>query len=174
MWGIDMLKRIGAGAAVKPAMSAQPFGKIIANVMLLATGPGKGMIDLVELVLMLKVAFFMWGLSFLAMMLTTEVVPLCLILFLMMMFEETVWTVGAQYMLESFPTSVRSTAISLVSMVGNVGALSVASCGGMLSISPYLPIYVSSALSFVGCAVCFCLPRRNLGSMVDTVADGHP
>merc|ERR1719277_1886386 len=143
VWSIPYLQAIEAEDAVAPVMFAVPFGKIFANLILIAGGRSYCIVDVCKRVPLLKVGFFGSASLLACFSLTTETTVLVISMFIYNLFEEILHTVLLIYLTEHFPTSIRSTASGTVYMLGHVGSIaSGALVGNLMLVSPWLPMKV--------------------------------
>jgi len=173
-WVMEFLKAVGAKAAVVPVMSVAPMGKIAGAVALLAGGRRHCVVDRYPRVLLLKIGFLGASACVGLFCVTTNKFALAAVMFMAQVFEEVIWSVSGIYATELFPTTVRNTAIGLITMSGSVGAVTSAVVSGrLMEIWVYLPIVAITSFLSMGGAACWLLTEeRGSKPLLDTASYG--
>jgi len=170
-WLMEYLRKLGAEDAIVPVMMVAPVGKLVCIVILLAPFvPGRCIADKAPRSLLMKLGFFGTALCVALLCYTTSVTALTVIVFCHNVLEGLIWTMGAVYANEAFPTTARSSALGVVYCIGNVGGFASASIAGeLMKLWVYLPMAVASTLLFAGGCSCFLLTdERGSSPLVDT------
>mmetsp|Transcript_118543 Transcript_118543/g.382687 ORF Transcript_118543/g.382687 Transcript_118543/m.382687 type:complete len:505 (-) Transcript_118543:96-1610(-) len=175
VWSIAYLKAAGAEAAVVPAMEAAPVAKIISNLGLIVGGPGACILDTCRRTVLMKVAFLGYAVCLVLLLLSTQTVCITMAMFASMVFEEVIFTVGGVYVTEALPTTVRNSAVGIVWMFGNVGALLASSLGGqLLEVWVRLPAVSATGFLLLGFLTCCFLPPDRAGQCLHDTASKGP
>jgi MFS family permease len=171
IWTIDLLKAIEAHDAITAVLVASPLAKIFGNIVLVCPGLSSSPIDIFGRLLIFRIGMlgfsvFLFALCYCG----SSSVLITSVIFMALMCEEWVWTVGTTCMTEAFPTNSRNIASAYV--------LTCASAGGILANSislwllhqwRYLPVVVMASLLLVGFATSWALPDdRKDKPLIDT------
>mmetsp|Transcript_106821 Transcript_106821/g.189843 ORF Transcript_106821/g.189843 Transcript_106821/m.189843 type:complete len:482 (-) Transcript_106821:109-1554(-) len=154
-WSIEYLKIMGLKAAIQPAMVLSPVGRFVTVALMIVGGPGNCIIDTWRRVPLMQIGSCGLAISMLVMCVLKNAVGVVAAIFLSNMFEEFLWTAGSVYAIEIFPTSVRSTAGSVIWTVASFGGILGTSLGGeLMKIWPILPFLAAAFCLLTGAIAC--------------------
>jgi MFS family permease len=155
----------------------QPLGKICAIVVLCARfgAHRHRVIDVFSRVVVMRFAFGGLAVGVVSLAFVSGTTALCAVSFLAMMCEEVCWGVVAVYVVESFPTSVRSSATGVLLFFAHIGGVVSLSSGEYLMRGwSSLPFLVMGILDVVGFVACLMLPSEAHGEAEEDLADTLP
>lgn len=171
VWTIDFLKAIEASSAVNAVLLASPLSKILGNGILVYPVFGTSPIDYFGRLLIFRIGMLGFGLFVFAICGCGTNAPLITgVIFMAMLFEEWVWTVGSACIIEAFPTNLRNTAFAYVLVCASAGAILANTISlGLLRLWQYLPVIVMASLLLIGFATTWALPEdRKDKPLIDT------